>query len=457
VKSTGFATVDGVTGAIGSFATSVEVTMEAQGGSVLAQPSDLSSDCTSFSVAWGSPQTVSAIALTAGAITPFSPTVRLGNQVQLTANPTGGIPPYSVTWYAAAVQANCTTFGTQVAEGLTYSVSPSANAYYCYEVSDSETPQSSAVSPFDFVSVLVPLGRLSISVSPGIIGEGQFALVSTSVPFSGGESPDACQWLVKSPTSASFSDFGESFTNGCTPSSYLSTSSGELTALGTWAFELEVRDTLGNTSVSPPATVSVSALVGPTVTVVCAPAAVSLGSTTTCEATVEASGPSQPSGRVTWSTGTLGAFKHSSCKLSKDTGACSVKFTPEAAGPYVGILATYSGDSSNAPSSFAYVLNVTAALSKTSVSCTSAKVTGRSEKTIVCTAKVSGHSPTGTVDWSQVGTGSVSLTSPTCELVNASCSVILIVSGPGPVLLEARYVGDVNNAPSSGHRALTVG
>ncbi len=55
VSSTCFATVNGVTGAIGSFGSNVQsITMVTNSGVVKAQPSSLSSDGTSFSVTWKS-------------------------------------------------------------------------------------------------------------------------------------------------------------------------------------------------------------------------------------------------------------------------------------------------------------------------------------------------------------------------------------------------------------------
>jgi len=55
IASTGYATVAGKTGAIGSFSSLVQVTMVSSStGTVKAQPSSLSSDATSFTVAWES-------------------------------------------------------------------------------------------------------------------------------------------------------------------------------------------------------------------------------------------------------------------------------------------------------------------------------------------------------------------------------------------------------------------
>ena len=61
VASTNYATVSGVTGTIGSFGSAVqEITMVSNSGSVEAQPSAVSSDGTSFTVAWGGTTTTSS-------------------------------------------------------------------------------------------------------------------------------------------------------------------------------------------------------------------------------------------------------------------------------------------------------------------------------------------------------------------------------------------------------------
>ena len=150
-------------------------------------------------------------------------------------------------------------------------------------------------------------------------------------------------------------------------------------------------------------------------TVSCNHASVTVGSAATCKATVVGSG-SLPTGSVTWSSSGSGKFSKQTCKLSK--GACSVKFTPAAAGSSVLLTATYEGNIRNVPSAGTYSLTVSAKGSKTTVSCTPKSTAVGS--VITCTAKVKGYAPTGTISWFQSGTGSVSFSSTTCALSKGS-------------------------------------
>jgi hypothetical protein len=83
----------------------------------------------------------------------------------------------------------------------------------------------------------------SVEVSPTTIDSGQSAVLSTSASFSGGTSPYTCQWLEEAPGASSYSDLGSSFS--CTAGSMPSETTGSLTAVGTWSFELQVKDGSG--------------------------------------------------------------------------------------------------------------------------------------------------------------------------------------------------------------------
>jgi YVTN family beta-propeller protein len=87
--------------------------------------------------------------------------------------------------------------------------------------------------------------------------------------------------------------------------------------------------------------------------------------------------------------------------------------------------------------------------SKLTVACTPLSLTMGSPRTIKCTAKVTGYNPTGSVAWSQSGTGSVSFSSPSCNLVKHSCSVTMTAAFPGTVTVRGTYSGDSNNAGSA--------
>ena len=105
-------------------------------------------------------------------------------------------------------------------------------------------------------------------------------------------------------------------------------------------------------------------------------------------------------------------------------------------------------------------VTVKSVLSKTTISCSPTSVPAASSKTITCKAKVTGYSPTGSMTWSQSGTGSVSFV-PTfrcscCTLVKGSCSVIMTGATAGKVTLQATYSGDSNNQGSSRTTRLTI-
>jgi YVTN family beta-propeller protein len=74
----------------------------------------------------------------------------------------------------------------------------------------------------------------------------------------------------------------------------------------------------------------------------------------------------------------------------------------------------------------------------------------------VCRADVSGSSPTGTVAWSQSGTGSLSLSNLTCKLGSGECNIIVTGRVSSNVTLTATYNGDAGNAKSSSSTAFIV-
>jgi polyvinyl alcohol dehydrogenase (cytochrome) len=84
-----------------------------------------------------------------------------------------------------------------------------------------------------------------------------------------------------------------------------------------------------------------------TTSVSCSPGSVSAGSSTTCTAQVTGN---NPTGTVSWQTSGSGTFSTNTCTLSS-SGSCQVSYTPSSISP-ANITASYSGDSSNSPSSF---------------------------------------------------------------------------------------------------------
>ncbi|QQG49390.1 MAG: hypothetical protein HY247_03545 [archaeon] len=126
-----------------------------------------------------------------------------------------------------------------------------------------------ALSLLLFLVLLIPLAPVDaslsppvIGVSPGTIDSGQSELLSTAVAFAGGTSPYTCQWLSKAPGAGSFSNLNSAFS--CDTTTLPSTSTGPLSTVGTWRFELQVTDSSPSpvTVVSGAASVTVNRVLG---------------------------------------------------------------------------------------------------------------------------------------------------------------------------------------------------
>ncbi len=110
------------------------------------------------------------------------------------------------------------------------------------------------------------------------------------------------------------------------------------------------------------AATTVTVPVGPsTTTVVCAPASVRVGQTSTCAATV--TGGTHPTGTVTFASNSSGTFSAASCALALIGGnqaRCSVGYTPRAVGSGTHVVyADYSGDAGSPPSHGSATITVT--------------------------------------------------------------------------------------------------
>ena len=90
----------------------------------------------------------------------------------------------------------------------------------------------------------------------------------------------------------------------------------------------------------------------------------------------------------------------------------------------------------------------------TGVSCTPSSFAIGSSSS--CTASVTGLSPTGTVSWTQSGSGSVSFSASQCTLSSSSCGVTVTGSSAGSVTITASYGGDASNGASSGTASVSV-
>jgi hypothetical protein len=130
--------------------------------------------------------TVSASALTV-AITPSAPSIDTGQSIQLSAEPSGGIGPYTFAWYAGS---SCS--GTVLAVTQNYtSPTLTAGATYCVKVTDSASSPSTANAT---VTVAVSTTPLAVAIAPSApaIDQGQSVLL-TAKP-SGGTGADSFAW-----------------------------------------------------------------------------------------------------------------------------------------------------------------------------------------------------------------------------------------------------------------------
>jgi len=192
-------------------------------------------------------------------------------------------------------------------------------------------------------------------------------------------------------------------------------------------------------------------------TVTCSNAVIAQYST--CTGTV--SGHSD-TGNIVWSS-SQGRFPTSSCTIHpiKDNisfSMCTVRFMPLSTIPPVTITAKYSGDAVLARAATEkYILTVNPQSSKTSISCSPAKMAEGKQTVVKCTAREAGHSPTGTVTWSSNNTAAVSMPSgTTCTLSSGGCQVEFTVTLPGTVLIQATYSGDPANTSSGATYKLTT-
>ena len=201
-----------------------------------------------------------------------------------------------------------------------------------------------------------------------------------------------------------------------------------------------------------PLAVHESPLLG--IAVLCNRASMVIGAVTTCKATVRGPGPA-PSGVVTWTSDSSGRFSKPTCRLFG--GSCSVTYAPASAGPSEVITASYQTGNSDPPYVGTFALDVNAKASKVAVSCSTSTILAPHGLATVCRVDVVGFSPTGSVDWSQRGAGSVTFSSASCTLSRGACSVTVKGKAAGSVSITAAYLGDANNLGSMGTTTLTVG
>ena len=251
--------------------------------------------------------TVKSALTAAGTPTPSATVLDVDQALTVSGTiPSTGTTTYSWQWlvevngaggYIAETQ--CTvnsgvgaTVGTPEACSVAASTLIVGDSYtFELQVTDSATsPETVTSLPSLGVLVNPALVAPTISVSPATIDNGQSSTLSTTTSFSGGTSTYTCQWLEEAP-GGSYVALGSSFTVGCTTSSLPTTSTGVLSTVGTWSFELQVTDSSGTpvTVTSNVVTVLVNAaLAAPTISV--SPTSIDSGQSSTLSTIVSFSG-----------------------------------------------------------------------------------------------------------------------------------------------------------------------
>jgi sugar lactone lactonase YvrE len=125
-------------------------------------------------------------ALSAGSVSPASPSIDAGQSVILTANAVGGTGPYSYRWYSGSSATCSSDSAIGGATSGTFSASPASSTYYCYQVTDSASARVSSTSATTLVTVDPALTVHALSPPSPFIDAGQSLVVTVS--WSGGTS-----------------------------------------------------------------------------------------------------------------------------------------------------------------------------------------------------------------------------------------------------------------------------
>ncbi len=205
--------------------------------------------------------------------------------------------------------------------------------------------------------------------------------------------------------------------------------------------------------------------------VVCAPTSVTVGSASTCTATVTdtaSPGATTPSGSVSFtSSPTSGSFGSAgSCTLAATgtagVASCQLSFTPSAAGSYT-ITGNYGGDSAHGASSgqsAALTGNALTDATSTAVVCAPTSVTVGSAltctATVTDTASPGATTPSGSVSFTSSPTSGSFGSAGSCTLAAtgtagvASCQLSFTPSSAGGYTVTGSYQGDSTHSSSSG-------
>jgi hypothetical protein len=136
------------------------------------------------------------VRLLAGSPTPGAPTIDSGQNVTLTANPTGGTPVWSFQWLSGS-GSTCATV-IPGATQPTYLAVPTTTTTYCYKVTDGSANPPTVTSTPDVVTVQPTLQPGAITPAGPAIDAGQSVTLTAAAV--GGKPPYSYQWYSGSST-----------------------------------------------------------------------------------------------------------------------------------------------------------------------------------------------------------------------------------------------------------------
>jgi hypothetical protein len=287
-------------------------------------------------------------ALSAGAITPSSPTIDSGQSITLTAHASGGTAPYSYKWYSGASTTCSSDTSLLSSTTSTQSVSPTVNTYYCYAVTDSASSSSSKSSSTDLVTVHSALTAGAITPSAPTVVIGQSTTLTGHA--SGGTTPYHYQWYS-----------GSSATCSSDTTTLGTSSSQSVNPTTNTYYCYKVTDSSTGTPIAGATSAAVQVTVTKATTttkLVCA-SPVIVATPSTCTVTISGTYGSTNGETVSFASSGQGIFSSgATCTLSG--GTCSLTYTPTSlSGSPQTITATYSGDTNNAASSGKALIRVT--------------------------------------------------------------------------------------------------
>ena len=196
------------------------------------------------------------------------------------------------------------------------------------------------------------------------------------------------------------------------------------------------------------------------IVVTCLPTTLTVGSPSVCS--VKVSGDN-PVGTIAWVSGGTGRFSSQVCRPSR--GKCRTTFYTKSASTassvwpflnYFNVTAEFRRDAGGPVLTGTYGLVVYPKVTGTVLLCKPSSVRAWSTSAIRCVANVHGYLPTGRVDWTQIGTGRAVFTTSACYLAGHACSVTLIGTIAGGLMVTASYEGDADNYGSSGTFVIAV-